>query len=258
MDFDAAASRKVEAIYRTPDVVATRIEVLRALQLQPGERVLDLGSGPGFLARDLAATVGAGGRVVGVDISEAMLTMARARCAEEAWVEFRDADVTELPFDDATFDCAVSTQVYEYVPDVARALGELARVLRPGGRAVILDSDFGSLVCHSLDEARTRRILAAYDHHVADPHMPRTLGPKLRAASLDVVRREVVPLFNPEGHANTYAFGLIDFIRAFVIGRDGITAEEADAWVAELHDLAQRGEFFFSLNRYLFVARKPG
>ena len=77
-------------------------------------------------------------------------------------------------------------------------------------------------------------------------------------AGLEVVRREVLPLFNPVGHTNTYSHGIIDLIRAFVSGRDGITAEEAEAWVAELHQLAARDEFFFSLNRYLFVARKPG
>lgn len=257
MDFDDTAARRIEAVYRTPDVVATRVEVLRALELRPRERVLDLGTGPGFLAYDMAATVGSSGQVAGVDISEAMLGMARRRCAAQPWAEFHDADVTRLPFADCAFDAAVSTQVYEYVPDIARALAELQRVIRPGGRVVILDTDFGSFVCHSLDAARTRRILAAYDQHVADPHLPRTLTPKLRAAGLEVARREVLPLFNAEGHANAYGPGLIDFIRAFVIGRDGITAEEADAWVAELHELAAKGEFFFSLNRYLFVARKP-
>ena len=257
MDFGDAAARRVETAYRTPDVAATRVEVLRRLELRSGESVVDLGSGPGFLARDMAAAVGSEGRVAGVDISDAMLAMARRRCVDQPWAEFHDADVTRLPFGDEAFDAAASTQVYEYVPDIAAALSELRRVLRPGGRALIMDTDFGSLVCHSRDAARTQHILAAYDQHVADPHLPRTLTPKLRAAGLDVVRRELIPVFNPEGHPDTFSHGLVEVIREFVVAHAGIAAEEADAWVEELRELAVDGEFFFSLNRYLFAVRRP-
>ena len=139
--FDQEMSRKVESLYLTPDVVAQRCEVLKALELTDGKRVLDIGSGPGLLAYDMAASVGPEGRVCGIDISEDMLTMSRKRCAEQPWTEFQRADATNLPYPDDTFDAAVSTQVYEYVADIPRALGELYRVTRPGGRVVVLDTD---------------------------------------------------------------------------------------------------------------------
>ncbi|RWK77281.1 MAG: methyltransferase domain-containing protein, partial [Mesorhizobium sp.] len=77
MEFDKDTSRKVEALYLTPDVVEQRCQVLRALQLREGERVLDVGSGPGLLAYDMAASVGRVGRVCGIDISDDMLAMSR-------------------------------------------------------------------------------------------------------------------------------------------------------------------------------------
>jgi ubiquinone/menaquinone biosynthesis C-methylase UbiE len=258
LQFDEAAARRMEAVYVTPDVVAQRDEVLQALALQPGERVLDIGSGPGLLARAMAQAVGPTGHVRGIDISESMLALAQARCADQPNVDFQPGDATRLPFDDASFDVAVSTQVYEYVADVDAALAELFRVLGPGGRAAVLDTDWASIVWHATDTARMERVLAAWDEHAADPHLPRTLGPRLRRAGFQVQRRAVVPLFNPDGDPETYSFRAIPLIAAFVVGRRGITQQEADAWVADLQVTAERGAYFFSLNRYLFVASKPG
>ena len=79
LQFDAEASRRVEATYTTPDVVEQRQAVLGALGLGPGERVIDIGTGPGLLAAEIAAAVGPDGLVCGIDISDSMLTLARAR-----------------------------------------------------------------------------------------------------------------------------------------------------------------------------------
>jgi ubiquinone/menaquinone biosynthesis C-methylase UbiE len=120
--FDEETSRRVEAVYQTPDVVAQRRQVLEALKPAAGEHVLDIGSGPGLLAHDIAAAVGRTGRLEGIDASGAMVAMSAKRCAEQSWAEFRTADAAQLPYPDNSFDAAVSTQVYEYVPDVPAAL----------------------------------------------------------------------------------------------------------------------------------------
>ena len=80
LKFDAQTSRKVEALYMTSDVAAQRSEVLKALQLREGERVLDVGVGPGLLAYDMAQSVGPDGHVCGIDLSDDMLAMSRKRC----------------------------------------------------------------------------------------------------------------------------------------------------------------------------------
>ncbi|TMJ36146.1 MAG: methyltransferase domain-containing protein, partial [Alphaproteobacteria bacterium] len=118
LQFNEETARKVEALYLTPDVVAQRGRVLRALKLRQGERVLDIGSGPGLLASEMAALVGRNGRVCGIDISEDMLTMSKKRCADQPWTEFKNSDATHLPYPDDSFDAAVSTQVYEYIADI--------------------------------------------------------------------------------------------------------------------------------------------
>ena len=254
MRFDDAASRKLEAVYLTPDVVAQRVHVLAALQLTPGEKVLDIGVGPGLLAHDMAVTVGSVGRVSGIDLSDSMLALARLRCASLPWTELQKADASSLPYPDQSFDAAVSTQVYEYVADIPAALAELRRVMRPGGRIVILDTDYASFVLHTGDEARLKKIFTAWDEHFLHAGLPRVLSGYLRAAGFAIRRREVIPMFNPEYHDNTFGKGMLKMMASFAVGRRGVTQAEADGWLAELEELGREGNFFFSLNRYLFVA----
>jgi len=254
--FDEKTSRKLEDVYRTPEVVAQRSQVLRALQLVAGEHVLDIGSGPGLLAYDMAAAVGPGGRVCGIDLSAAVVAMSARRCAEQPWVEFRTADAAQLPFPDASFDAAVSTQVYEFLPDIPVALAELHRVLRPGGRAVILDTDYGSLVLHTEHPSRMARVLSAWDQHFAHANLPRTLSRQLRDAGFRLRERTAIPMFNPEFADNTYGKGMLEMVASFAVGRNGVSQSEADAWFAEFASLNKEDAFFFSLNRYMFVGEK--
>jgi arsenite methyltransferase len=254
--FDEATGRKLEAAYLTPDVVAHRGHVVKALALKLGEKVLDIGSGPGLLAHDMAASVGHGGRICGVDVSEDMLTMSRRRCADQPWTEFRKADATQLPYPDNTFDAAVSIQVYEYVADIPAALAELRRVMRPGGRVLIMDTDFGSLVLHTEHKARMQRVLAAWDEHFVHAELPRTLSRQLQDAGFTVRHREAIPIFNPEYRESVFAKHILAIMASFVAGRKGVSQEEANAWLAEFAELGAQGKFFFSLNRYVFVAEK--
>lgn len=258
IEFDERVARGVEAMYATPDVAGQRRRVIELLAPSAGEQVLDVGAGPGFLLHEMAQAVGVAGRVVGIDPSEPMLALARRRCEEQPQVELRVGEATALPFDDASFDAVVSTQVYEYVADMEKALAEVRRVLRPGGRVLILDTDWDSIVWRTSDRARMRRVLEAWDEHLADPHLPQTLGNALEVAGLAVERVEVVPLVNPTLAPDTYSFGILAAIQGFVPGRCGVEQEEAEAWADELRARGAAGEYFFSLNRYVFLARAPG
>jgi arsenite methyltransferase len=254
LDFDEQTARQVEAVYRTPDVIAQRDAIRKMLAPRPREHVLDIGSGPGFLAMEIAKDVGPEGIVHGVDISESMIAIARRRepATESAPLQFQLADARTLPFPDASFDAAVSTQVFEYIDDVPAALAEAHRVLTPGGRLLLLDTDWDSIVWHSREPQRMRRVLAAWDAHAADPHLPRTLPGLIRDAGFTLTDTTVMPLFNRRYDPDTYSAGVTPIIAAFVAGQNGITADQAASWAQELTELGDR--YFFSLNRYVFLA----
>jgi ubiquinone/menaquinone biosynthesis C-methylase UbiE len=257
LEFDADAARKVQAVYTTADVVRQREAVLSAVDVKPGEHVLDVGVGPRFLAAELAAAVGSSGRVCGIDISDDMLAIAARRSVRpgSARVELSHGSATEIPFDNESFDLVTCTQVLEYVSDVPAALGEFHRVLRPGGRLLVLDTDWDTIVWHSADEQRTSRVLGAWAQHLADPHLPRTLGRSLSTAGFEVATPFVLTLLNTGYHPETYSGGLIGIVASFVVGRDGLTEHDVNSWVADLTEMGPA--YFFSLNRYVFGATKP-
>lgn len=118
--------------------------------LRSGERVLDVGCGTGAFEQRVVDS-GADNEIVGVDLSENMLARARAKLADHSQISFRQADVHDLPFEDATFDVIVSASTFHYFDAPEQALDEMARVLRSGGRLVVLDWCQDFWMCQMMD-----------------------------------------------------------------------------------------------------------
>ena len=185
LQFDADTARRIEALYQIRDAVHRRELVREALGAVRGDRVLDVGCGPGFYCLELSEIVGSSGSVVGVDSSPAMLQLARARCAGRDNVGLLEGEATALPVESGTFDGAVCVQVLEYVSDVDAALAELHRALRPGGRAVVWDVDWATVSIHSRDTALTDARAASLGRA---PRRPVAAANARRASTLSRIR----------------------------------------------------------------------
>jgi arsenite methyltransferase len=258
LTFNEDMGRALEVVYGSRDVRRRRRLVREALGAQPGERLLDAGCGPGFYVAELAEIVGDTGSVVGIDESDGMLCLAAARSEGRSNVSFAQGVVTALPAEDESFDGAICVQVLEYVPEVDVALGELHRALRPGGRLVVWDIDWGTLSWHSADPDRMARVTAAWDDHLADPVLPRTLAPLLRAAGFEDVTMEGHTFATSEFTPDAYGAALVPIVKQYVAGGGRIPADELDAWAAEHVELGERGEYYCSVTQVCFAARKPG
>lgn len=248
----------LDRAYSTPDVAQQRARVRTVLAPRSGERGLDVGCGPGLLACELAHDLGPLGRVVGIDTSPEMVAMSEERARRDALAgrtEFRVCDAQELPFQSGAFDFVTVTQVYEYVVDLERALGEAHRVLKPRGRIAVLDTDWESCVWHSEDRDRTARVLKAWEQHFVHPHLPARLPGLLRRTGFALKSVTAVSLVNVELAENTYSHGMIDVIARFV-AKAGMSPEEAEQWAADVRRQAEGGEYFFSVSRYLFLAER--
>jgi len=135
----AAAWRRWAASWAIQTRAATELLVAVG-RVVPGARVLDLASGPGEPALTLARLVGPRGHVVATDIAPAMLAAAQEQAAAQGLINisFKAADAQNLPFASATFDVVTCRFGIAHVPDYQRALEEIRRVLRPGGRAAFV------------------------------------------------------------------------------------------------------------------------
>ena len=239
-------ARRQRALAQCHDMVVRRSVVLEALRLRSGERVLEVGCGGGFYAFEAAQCVGPSGRVCALDVSADQIAAAKVRCGELTWVECQIGEASALPYGDAEFDALYGVQVFEYVAKVDDALREIRRVLRPGGRVVILATNWSSLVWHSDQPARMQRVLAAFTAHAPLPDLPAILPARLRTVGLTSIRQTPVPILNASYHANAFSYWLAQMIYSFVRGRQAVTSDDADAWLREFEELEQRGAYFFS------------
>jgi arsenite methyltransferase len=243
----------------TPDVAEQRARTRSLVAPRGGERGLDVGCGFGLLACELARDVGPIGRVMGVDAVPEMIAACEERARHDAVTgrtEFRRADPGDLPFPAGTFDFVTAVQVYEYMPDVERGLAEVGRVLKPRGRLAVLDTDWESCVWHATDRERTARILKAWEQRFAHPHLPARLPGLLRRAGFSLRSVTLIPVINVELNEHSYSPGMVDVMARFASGRDGITEDDALRWAEDVRGQATRGEYFFSLSRYLFLAER--
>jgi SAM-dependent methyltransferase len=238
-----------------PAIVEQRARTRAALGVRSGERGLDVGCGPGLLAAELLREVGTRGRIVAMDRSADMLAAARERLRGQP-VAFVHSDAAVLPFADASFDFVVAVQVYLYVPDVARALAEAARVLRPGGRLVVVDTDWDSCVWLTADRARHRRIMEARMGDYAHAHLPTRLPGLLKGAGLGLTHAAAIPVLEVRYDPDAFSGGTIAITRDSAI-TGGVPREEAEAWEADLRGRTGDGDYFFSVTRFLFVATRP-
>jgi ubiquinone/menaquinone biosynthesis C-methylase UbiE len=255
--FDEQTGRQLEALYQIGDTVVRREVARTALAATQGERILDVGCGPGFFCAELLEEVGEHGWVTGLDASPQMLALAKRRCAKRENITFLQADATSLPVDDASFDAALCVQVLEYVSDYSKALAELHRAVRPGGRVLVWDTDWATVSWYSSNPHRMQRFLAAWDEHLAHPSLPRTLAPAMRLAGFDRVHAGAHTFAAAAWDPGTFGVSLIDLIADFAAGRNDLSDTDAQEWAAEQRALGERGEFFFAYTQFCFTGTRP-
>lgn len=253
--------------YVDPDYLDTASQLLspakrrtyELMALQEGHRVLDLGCGPGSDTIALAGLVGETGHVHGVDFDSEMVAEANERAhaaGVAAHVVHQQADAVSLPFDDDFFDSCRSERVFQHLPDPAAALAEMIRVTRPGGRIVVLDSDYGSASIATEFPEIERRLVEHYCAVMNSPFVPRLVYRMFKGAHLDDVSVEAAPFIIDDVSLFSKMF-LLDRALGEAEEAGRLTADEIRQFRDDLDRSAEVGGFLASVGQLLVSGRKP-
>ena len=245
----------LNSAYTAPEIVKQRIRTLEALEIQTGNHILDIGCGTGFLTYDMARLTGEQGKVTAIDISDDMVANTLSRCEDLDQVSAQTGDICNLAADDGTMDVVTCTQVLLYVKEVEKAIEEMHRALKPGGRIAVLETDWRGMVMSGNAEI-TEKIIQAWDQTVASPNLPPRLPGLLRRQGFVGVRSEAIPLLNTSYSPSAFSTNSLTWMAKKAFQRGFISNEQGIEWVEEQKQLGIKGEYFFCVNRFLFSAVK--
>ena len=251
----ALEAKELERSYKLADIVKQRQHTLATLALQPGEKVFDIGCGVGFLAHEMAFLVGKSGQVIGFDQNPQMIIHAKKRCEDLPQAEFYEGDATQLPAEDQTLDAVSCTQVLLYVKDVPNVLSEIRRILKPGGRLVIVETDWRGVVLNCADDALTNKIFSAWDSTVPSPNLPVHLSPLLKKHGFSQIQVEAVPILNTEYTPSNFSYDMMKWITKNAVKQGVCNEAQRGIWLKELEERERTGSYFFCVNRFLFSAK---
>jgi ubiquinone/menaquinone biosynthesis C-methylase UbiE len=251
----AGMAAHLEDRARRADQLQANLALCDTLDLQPGERLLEVGCGSGVLCRLVAGRAIPGSRITGLDGAVEFLRAAQQQAGETRpaqSISLLAGRAEALPCRSASFDAGLAARLLLHVADPVAVLREMRRVVRPGGRLVLMDWDFGTTAVDHPNRALTRRIIGwRCDHHGGDGWSGRQLWKWSQAAGLRNV--EIFPvtcIATDEEQALT-----LSLWRAAQAARDAgeISAGEHDAWVNTLKEKLAGGSFFASI--VYFIAR---
>jgi ubiquinone/menaquinone biosynthesis C-methylase UbiE len=221
---------------------------LAALELEAGDRVLDVGSGLGQLSRRMAQVVGPRGRVVGIEQNRDQIAEAERQATlqgEAGRVEFRQGDAQRLPLADGewgSFDVAHARFVLEHVPDPERVVAGMLRAVRPGGRLVLEDDDHEILrpwpELPELGEV-WKAYMRSYERHGNDPIIGRRLVELLRRAGAEPRRSQWLTFGACSGHPDFPLYvanlgAILDMARKDIVETGDVEDSDVEAVLAAL------------------------
>jgi SAM-dependent methyltransferase len=231
---------------RLPGIGRLRSWVRDALEPKPGERVVDVGSGTGSHVRELASV---GAQAVGVEPDAGMRSVAAGRGGT-----FVAGSVYALPFADASVDVVTCERVFQHLSSPPSAAEEIARVLRPGGRVAVTDTDWATAIVHPGDPDVVAAVGSAMRAGITSPLAGRLLPGWLTSAGLVVDDIGSQALVQPDSAA---AGPLVTMLGRIARDRGAITEAQRAQFMADLAAGAQRGDFLMAVTMFAVVAHRP-
>lgn len=230
-----------------------------ALALTPGQRVLDIGCGTGVDLLTMAERIRPAGEVVGVDMSRRAIANANLRVSDQADVTAVVGNAHNLPFDDGSFDACRADRTLQHLDEPQEALAEMRRVLRPGGRVVILEMSSELEASDAIRRHAIPRAAMAYRATSGEKQswLPAMLPLLLSRAGFTQITLDVRESATADLDAVEVVFRLRD--RADELVASGsLTAADVDSWYIELDEAAADEQLRTKIKAICLTARTVG
>jgi ubiquinone/menaquinone biosynthesis C-methylase UbiE len=233
------------------------------LGLAPGDRLLDVGCGLGEAALGLAQDLGEDGEVVGVDVSEQMLRVARSNAGStRCRVRFSVGDARSLDEPDDAFDAVRSERTLQWVADPAAVVAEMVRVARPGGRVSLIDTDWSTFTIDVGDDALAALVRDAMR---TEGRRASNVGRRLHelvgaAGCVPLARTEATQTWttwDPDASPAPLGCFSMESLADDLIATGRLTTASRKRFVSTIHDAARRGQFAMRLTMFGVVAVAP-
>ncbi|MFD5629860.1 methyltransferase domain-containing protein [Streptomyces sp. NPDC127072] len=226
-----------------------------AVAARPGERAIDIGAGTGSQTQALAAAVAPYGEVLGIEPNAGLRMVAEQRAVETgSQARFVDGDALTLHLPDSSVDIVWCERVLQHLLEPEKAVAEIARVLRPGGRVALLDTDWATTILHPGDPEIVAAITSGALDAAADPYSGRKLVGRLTAAGLVIDDRGSQALL--QDHTSV-AWPLIRMLGDSAVRRELITEAQRDLLYLDITEAAERGALHMSVTMFGAVAHRP-
>ncbi len=245
--------RFMDEAQKPPAFQASKRLMLERLALVLGEAVLDVGCGPGADVFDMVDNVGPAGRLVGLDASSVMIAEARRRAKDlPVPITFEVGEVQALPFPDGTFDVCRAERLMGYLPDAERARAEMVRVTRPGGRILVFDFDWDTLIIDHPDKQTTRTIALSYSDSIRNGWIGRQLPRLFKQQHLEVLSLDPVQVFVHYALAELFLGSHLTLLQT----NGTLSAERAKLWWEYLQQADEHGTLLISFTTFIIVGAK--
>lgn len=247
--------RRLDQVRATPFWRSIKDLTFRLLDLTPSGTYLDVGCGTGDDAAAMADQGVDRALVVGLERSATMLSEARARFGNSEGLAFTRGDSEHLPFADGSFDGARVERLLQHVVDPRLTLAEIIRVLRPGGRLVAAEPDYGTLIVTGADARVTRAILDERCRHFRSGRIGHQLPAYFRAMGLI---EPVLKVFTQteSALASDRLASLRENYAEPAVARGVVSAHEARAWLDDLQRSAESGRYRHAVAIFVAAGRK--
>lgn len=254
-----AVIRTLDGFEEIQGLAAARRELLADLRLGPGHRVLEAGCGPAIALPALLERVGPGGRVAGIDPTLAFIEDARRRAAARgaANAEYREGDIREIPYPDAAFDVTFCDKVLIHVGPTERALGEMVRVTKPGGRVGALEWDLCALSLHSDEPELTAKMIELGCEMQYRGGAGRALKDLFQAAGLLEIRFRPQLAHTTDLDAGAGWRGLLKNRADRAVAKQVLDEAAAQRWLDHFEALNRRGAFCCTIIIYTCAGTRP-